>query len=825
MVDADLPVNGPSEPEPEPTPTGAAEDTPAKNAAARKAAPGKAPAKRAASAGATAAAAAATAAATAKSTTKRTAAKTTAKAAAAASAVQEAVKATGTAGTPAGTDDGASARRVELERIVGGSNAQPHSVLGAHPEGGRVVVRTLRPEARSVTVVAGDDRTPMEHVHGGVFVGELERDTVPDYRLEVTYDTGTFLLDDPYRYLPTLGEIDLHLVGEGRHEELWKVLGAHLRRYDTPAGPVTGTSFAVWAPNARGVRIVSDFNYWDGRGYSMRSLGASGVWELFVPGVGKHATYKYDVLGADSVWRQKADPFAFATEAPPATGSVVWDSDYTWGDADWMTGRAGTRWHAAPMSVYEVHLGSWRVGLSYRDLAEQLVDYVAETGFTHVELLPVAEHPFGGSWGYQVSAYYAPSARFGSPDEFRYLVDRLHQAGIGVLIDWVPAHFPKDAFALADFDGTQLYEHDDPRRGEHAEWGTLVFNYGRNEVRNFLIANALFWLEEFHIDGLRVDAVASMLYLDYAREEGEWLPNQYGGRENLEAVQFLQEMNATVYRRVPGVVTIAEESTAWPAVSRPTHLGGLGFGLKWNMGWMHDTLDYVSRAPIFRSYHHHQMTFSMMYAYTENFVLPISHDEVVHGKGSLLRKMPGDRWQQLATVRALLAYMWAHPGKQLLFMGCEFAQESEWSHDRSLDWWVLDNPDHRGVHSLVRDLNAVYLDTAALWSQDTDPAGFSWIDANDAASNVFSFLRWGSDGSVIACLANFAGMPQEGYRIGLPFAGSWREVINTDADVYAGSGVGNAGEVWAESRPWHGQPASAALRLPPLGTLWLRYAP
>jgi 1,4-alpha-glucan branching enzyme len=740
------------------------------------------------------------------------------KAAKAAATVVEAV-------THGGGTEPAGVSVAELERIVGGSHSQPHSVLGAHPVGGRVVVRTLRPHASSVTVVTATERTALEHVHGGIFAGELDRDTVPDYRLEVTYDSGTFVVDDPYRYLPTLGEVDLHLVGEGRHEELWTVLGAHLRRYDTPTGPVTGTSFAVWAPNARGIRIVGDFNYWDGRGYSMRSLGSSGVWELFVPGIGQLTTYKYEVLGVDSVWRQKADPFAFATEAPPATGSVVWDSDYTWADAQWMAARRDTPWHAAPMSIYEVHLASWRAGLSYRELADQLVAYVAETGFTHVELLPVAEHPFGGSWGYQVSAYYAPTARFGSPDDFRHFVDRLHQAGIGVIIDWVPAHFPKDEFALARFDGTPLYEHADPRRGEHPEWGTLVFNFGRNEVRNFLIANATYWLEEFHIDGLRVDAVASMLYLDYSRTAGQWLPNQYGGRENLEAVQFLQEMNATVYRRTPGVVTIAEESTDWPGVTRPTHLGGLGFGFKWNMGWMHDTLDYASREPIYRVYHHHQMTFSMIYAYSENYVLPISHDEVVHGKGSLLRKMPGDRWQQLANLRALLAYMWAHPGKQLLFMGCEFAQESEWSHERSLDWWTLDNPDHRGVHTLVGDLNTTYRNTPALWSQDIDPAGFSWIDANDASSNVFSFLRWGTDGSVLACITNFAGMPHEGYRLGLPFAGRWWEVLNTDADTYAGSGVGNAGEIVAQPESWHGRPASASLRLPPLGTLWLTYSP
>jgi 1,4-alpha-glucan branching enzyme len=515
---------------------------------------------------------------------------------------------------------------------------------------------------------------------------------------------------------------------------------------------------------------------------------------------------------------------AFATEVPPATASVVFTAGHEWGDADWLATRATTQLHTSPMSIYEVHIGSWRQGLSYRQLADELVDHVRETGFTHVEFLPVAEHPFGGSWGYQVSSYYAPSARFGSPDEFRYLVDRLHQAGIGVIVDWVPAHFPKDAWALARFDGTPLYEHADPRRGEQPDWGTFVFDFGRREVRNFLVANALYWLEEFHVDGLRVDAVASMLYLDYSRKEGEWLPNVYGGRENLDAVAFLQEVNATVYRRVPGAVTIAEESTDWPGVTRATHLGGLGFGFKWNMGWMHDTLGYISHEPIHRQYHHHEMTFSMMYAYAENYVLPISHDEVVHGKGSVLHKVPGDRWQQMATVRTLYAYMWAHPGKQLLFMGQEFAQGGEWSEGRSLDWWLLDSPDHRGVARLVTDLNRVYRETPALWSQDTNQAGFGWIDADDVAGNVYSFLRYGSDGSILACVANFSPVPHEQYVLGLPKAGRWDEVVNTDADVYFGSGVGNFGGVTAGDEPSHGHPASARLRVPPLGALWLRWA-
>jgi 1,4-alpha-glucan branching enzyme len=716
--------------------------------------------------------------------------------------------------------------RDELDRLVDGRHHNPHSVLGAHPtSGGTTVIRTLRPDAAAVDVVAGTTRTSLRRIHdAGVFEGVLP--TSPgDYRLDVTYGTDTVTVDDPYRWLPTLGEIDLHLISEGRHENLWEVLGAHVHAYDTPGGPVTGTSFAVWAPNARGVRVAGDFDYWSGRALPMRSLGSSGVWEIFVPGVGDGCRYKFAILGADDQWREKADPMAFATEVPPATASVVHTPQHVWLDEQWLQQRAGTAWHAAPMSIYEVHLGSWRVGLSYTQLAEELVAYVVEAGFTHVEFLPVAEHPFGGSWGYQVSSYYAPSSRFGNPDEFRELVDALHQAGIGVLVDWVPAHFPKDAWALARFDGTALYEHADPRRGEQPDWGTYVFDFGRSEVRNFLVANALFWLEEFHIDGLRVDAVASMLYLDYSRSEGEWLPNKYGGRENLEAVAFLQEMNATVYKRVPGAITIAEESTSWPGVTRATHLGGLGFGFKWDMGWMHDTLSYISHQPIHRQYHHNELTFSMMYAYTENFVMPLSHDEVVHGKGSLLNKIPGDRWQQMATLRTLYAYMWAHPGKQLLFMGQEFAQGGEWAESRSLDWWVLDSPDHRGVARLIGDLNRVYRETNALWALDTDPAGFAWIDANDASGNVYSFLRMGTDGSVLACIANFAPVPHEAYRIGLPHAGRWDEIVNTDADIYFGSGVGNFGGVQAVAEPWHGRPASASVRVPPLGALWLRYSP
>jgi 1,4-alpha-glucan branching enzyme len=611
--------------------------------------------------------------------------------------------------------------------------------------------------------------------------------------------------------------VDLHLIGEGRHERLWDVLGAHPGK--------DGTVFTVWAPNARDVRVSGDFNDWNGSADPMRPHVNTGVWETTVAEAGPGHRYKFEIQGQDGVWRLKADPMAFHTEDPPATASVVYSSGYAWGDGAWLAGRQGWHAHERPMSVYEIHLGSWRGWRSYRQLADELTAYLTETGFTHVEMMPVAEHPYGGSWGYQVTSYYAPTARFGSPDDFRYLVDRLHQAGIGVILDWVPGHFPKDEFALARFDGAPLYEHPDPRRGEHPDWGTYVFDYGRPQVRNFLVANALYWLEEFHIDGLRVDAVASMLYLDYSRSDGQWLPNVYGGKEYLEAISLLQEVNATVYKTVPGAVMIAEESTAWPGVTKPTHLGGLGFGLKWNLGWMHDSLDYLSLDPIYRQFHHHRMTFSLMYAFSENFLLPLSHDEVVHGKGSLLRKMPGDRWQQLANLRAFYAYMWAHPGKQLLFMGGEIAQEAEWAESRELDWWLLDHADHAGIKQLVSDLNRIYRATPALWSQDANPSGFGWIDPNDAAGNVLSFLRWGSDGSVLACITNFAAIPHEGYRIGLPVAGRWEEVLNTDATVYSGGGVGNLGVIETEDVGWPGHPVSASLRLPPLGTLWLRPVP
>ena len=708
----------------------------------------------------------------------------------------------------------------EVRTLLVGVHHDPHGVLGAHPHPDGTVVRVLRPDADEVDVLREGTEHALTRTAEGLFHGVVPGPSA-DYRLRVRSGDHVEITDDPYRWLPTLGQVDLHLIGEGRHERLWDVLGAHPRCYPTPGGDVSGTSFAVWAPTARGVRVCGDFDGWSGVATPLRSLGSSGVWEVFLPGVGPGTHYKFRMLGQDGAWHEKADPLAFGTEIPPNTASVVTTSEHTWSDVDWLARRERTDWAREPVSVYEVHLGSWRQGLDYRELAHQLVEHVEVTGFTHVELLPVAEHPFGGSWGYQVTSYYAPSARFGSPDDFRAFVDILHAAGIGVIVDWVPAHFPRDTWALANFDGSHCYEHADPRRGAHPEWGTLIFDFGRSEVRNFLVANALYWIEEFHIDGLRVDAVASMLYLDYSRKAGEWLPNVHGGRENLDAVAFLQEVNATVGNQHPGVMMIAEESTSWPGVTRPTHLGGLGFGFKWNMGWMHDTLDYAGRDPVHRTYHHNKMTFSLVYAWSEHYVLPLSHDEVVHGKGSLWTRMPGDDWNKAANLRALLAYMWAHPGKQLLFMGGEFGQPSEWAEGRSLEWGLVHHPLHGGLLRMVGDLNATYRAHPALYTRDTSPEGFEWIDANDAAGNVLSFLRRGEDSSVLACIANFSGAPYEGYRVGLPAAGRWREVLNTDSARYGGSDVGNLGEIRATADPCHGRPVSAVLRLPPAGVLWL----
>jgi 1,4-alpha-glucan branching enzyme len=724
----------------------------------------------------------------------------------------------------------------ELDLIVRGHHGDPHRVLGRHDG----VVRAYRPDATAMRLVTGaaarPKETPMAQIHpAGIYEGPIGKG-VKEYRLEADYPQDgekelTVRFDDPYRSWPTIGELDLHLFGEGRHRRLWEMLGAHPRVHDGMAG----VSFAVWAPNAQAVRVVGDWNYWDGRLHPMRSLGGSGVWELFIPGVTPGARYKYELVAADGRLILKTDPLAFEMEQPPATASVVvGPTDHQWGDTAWLDARARTDLLRSPMAVYEVHLGSWRHGadddgryqpLTYRELAEQLPAYAAGLGFTHVEMMPVAEHPFSGSWGYQVSGYYAPTSRFGTPDDFRVLVDALHQHGLGVILDWVPAHFPRDEFALARFDGTALYEHADPRQGEQPDWGTLVFNFGRNEVRNFLVANALYWVEEFHIDGLRVDAVASMLYLDYSRKEGEWVPNRFGGRENLDAVAFVKEVNEAVFGLYPGATVIAEESTAWPGVSRPTYLGGLGFGFKWNMGWMHDTLDYFQHDPVHRRFHHGELTFGLLYAWTENFILPLSHDEVVHGKRSMLNKMPGDRWQQLANLRALYGWMWAHPGKQLLFMGGELAQEREWNHEQQLDWWILDHwEEHRRLHSMVRELNRVYRAAPAMWEDDIEPAGFDWIDANDGEHSVLSFLRRRPGRGVeeaVACLANLTPVPRYGYRVGLPVPGPWRELLNTDAIEWGGGGIGNYGAVEAEEIGWHGQRWSAAVTLPPLAVLWL----
>jgi 1,4-alpha-glucan branching enzyme len=717
----------------------------------------------------------------------------------------------------------------DLARLADGTHSGPHAVLGLHPiatEGVAdpvVAIRALRPLAEKVTAVLSTGaRVDLAHIGYGVWQG-VSILGFTDYVIEARYPDGSeWTVDDPYRYLPSIGDLDLYLFGEGRHERLWDVLGAHHREHWGVDSAALGVSFTVWAPHAQAVRVIGDFNGWDGLQHTMRRLDANGVWELFVPGLGPNTTYKFKILTADGHWIEKADPMAQYTERPPATASVIGTTSYEWGDGEWMAERAQTDPHHRAVSVYEMHLGSWRPGLGYREVADQLIDYLNETGFTHVEFMPLAEHPFGGSWGYQVTGYYAPTSRYGHPDDLRYLIDRLHQAGFGVFMDWVPAHFPKDDFALARFDGQPLYEHTDPRRGEQQDWGTLVFDFGESHVRNFLVANALYWLEQFHIDGLRVDAVASMLYLDYSRNEGEWEPNIHGGRENLEAIHFLQEVNATAYRLYPGVMLIAEESTSWGGVTHPTSSGGLGFGLKWNMGWMNDNLRYFHEDPMYRSYHHNEITFSFVYAFSESFLLPISHDEVVHGKGALLSKMPGDHWQKLANVRLFLAFQWAHPGKQLLFMGSEFGQISEWSEERGLDWWILDQPSHRGLLNFVGQLNRIYRDTPSLWERDSTEAGFTWIDGSDVANNVISFVRWDNWGNPVAAIFNFGGRPVGPYRVGLPQAGVWEELLNTDATDFGGSGVGNFGAITAHEVPYQGQPASAELTIPPLGALYLK---
>jgi 1,4-alpha-glucan branching enzyme len=722
------------------------------------------------------------------------------------------------------------APNAEIERLLALEHPDPHSLLGIHPTPHGVVVRAYRPDAEQVVLIIEDKtRLPMEQRHDDGFFEVLvpERREIFRYLLEVHYPHGeTFTIVDPYRFLPTVGELDLHLWAESKHERVYDKLGAHLRELDG----IRGVAFAVWAPNARSVSVIGDFNGWDGRLHLMRVLGSSGVWELFVPEAGAGTRYKYEIRTRDGGLLLKADPFATLMETPPATASVVFQSSYRFNDREWMDGRPGRDPVKSPMSIYEVHLGSWRRvpeqgyrSLTYRELAEQLGDYVSDMGFTHVELLPVMEHPFAGSWGYQVSGYFAPTSRFGTPDDFRFFVDEMHRRNIGVILDWVPAHFPRDAFSLGRFDGTALYEHLDPRLGHHPEWDTYIFNYGRNEVRSFLIASALYWLGEFHADGLRVDAVASMIYLDYGRRDGEWVPNPYGGRENLDAVSFLRALNERAYALNPGIVMIAEESTAWPGVSRPTYAGGLGFGLKWDMGWMHDTLEYFSLDPIYRRYHHRDLTFGMLYAWSENFVLPLSHDEVVHGKRSMLSKMPGDRWQQFANLRALYGYMWARCGKKLLFMGGEFGQWREWNHDESLDWNLLDYDEHRGLQRLVRDLNWHYRVEPALWEADVEPSGFQWIAPDNADDNVIVFMRIApSSGRKMICVCNFSPVMRAPYRVGVPEPGFYREILNTDSAYYGGTNAGNAGGVEAQNIEWFGFPYSIAITLPPLAVVWFR---
>lgn len=732
--------------------------------------------------------------------------------------------------------------RGDLDQVSNATFYNPHAILGAHLAEGEqaqyTTVRVLRPFAKTVTIVTQAGEYEARHEFNGVFVAivpSVVNDdggySVPDYRVKVSYeDVPETIQDDPYRYLPTVGEMDMYLFGEGRHERLWDALGAHVREYDDPMGgvdgtpgeKVTGVSFAVWAPNAHAVRVIGSFNGWDGRCHAMRELGSSGVWELFIPGVKAGDVYKYQILNANWEWVDKADPMERSHEIPPATGSVVVDSKHEWHDEEWMERRAATDPHNGPVTIYELNALSWRKDVNnYRELADKLVPYVQKMGFTHVEFMPLAEYPFTGSWGYQVTGYYAIDSRLGGPDDFKYLVEKLHEAGIGVIMDWVPAHFPKDAFALGRFDGTPLYEDPDPTRGEHPDWGTYIFNFGRNEVRNFLVADACFWLNEYHMDGLRVDAVSSMLYLDYSREPGQWHPNIYGGRENLEAIDFLKEANATAYKNNPGIMMIAEESTAYPGITAPTDAGGVGFGLKWNMGWMHDTLQYLHESPINRKWHHDEITFSMVYAYSERYVLPISHDEVVYGKGSLFGKMPGDNWQKYAGVRALFAYQWAHPGKKLTFMGNELAQWGEWDHDNSIDWDCLNWQEHASVQRLVADLNKLYKQTPAIWSQDFTPDGFQWLTSDDADHNTLSFVRIGTKGEECVVVVNFSGEAWSDYQVALPHGGRWTEVLSTDSTMYGGSGISN-GTFEADAGEYHSRPASARITIPALAAVFLK---
>lgn len=727
--------------------------------------------------------------------------------------------------------------------LIEGRHGDPFALLGRHPVPGSsdVAFRCFLPGARAVSVIAAEPgescpSLPLSRLgEEGFFAGLDIGGRMPShYRLRVVQSHGPETtdakenledIDDPYRFPPLIGSYDIHLIAEGSHLRPHEVLGARLATIEG----VSGTRFAVWAPNARRISVVGDFNRWDGRHHPMRLRPEAGLWEIFLPGVGEGALYKFEILGHDGHLRLKADPCGRRTEPPPATASRIAGPDrFPWTDQAWMSRRASAQNRSAPIAVYEVHAGSWRRHgdgrpLDYRELADTLVPYVKDMGYTHIEFLPLMEHPFGGSWGYQPGGMFAPTSRFGDPDGLRSLVDRCHREGIGVLLDWVPGHFPGDEHGLARFDGTCLYEHEDERRGRHREWGTLIYNYGRREVANFLIGNALYWLESFHFDGLRLDAVASMLYLDYSREAGDWLPNIHGDNRNLEAVAFLRRLNTTLYREVDGIFTVAEESTSWPQVSHPVDGGGLGFGFKWNMGWMNDTLRYFGKDPVHRKHHHNDLTFGMLYAWSENFMLPFSHDEVVHGKASLLGKMPGDRWQQFANLRLCLAYLYAYPGKKLLFMGQDFGQSGEWDHDRALDWNSLDDPAHQGVHRLCRDLNHAYRRRPALHRKDCEPEGFAWIDCRDADQNVIAFLRrGGEDDPFMVVVANASPMIREGYRIGVPHGGRYREWINTDARDYGGSGVGNLGTVLAEAVPAHGFPFSLTLRLPPLAILILQ---
>jgi 1,4-alpha-glucan branching enzyme len=714
----------------------------------------------------------------------------------------------------------------DFHRLLAGTHDDPFSVLGPHAVEGGYELTVVLPGADRLVAMQGPVCTELAALIDapGIFRGTLPHDA--PYLLDARMTKGgSFTFADAYRFGPVLGDLDEYLFGEGTHGRLWDVLGAHVREHEG----ARGTHFAVWAPNARRVSVVGGFNAWDGRRHPMRRRGVSGIWEIFVPGVGEGEAYKYELLGADgSVQPLKADPVGFGSEHPPENASVVRDiGGYGWHDGDWMAARGGKNDRTAPISIYEVHLGSWRRkdggrAISYREAAEDLVDYVHDMGFTHIELMPVSEYPFDGSWGYQPVGLFAPTIRHGPPHEFRDLVDAAHRKGLGVILDWVPGHFPTDPHGLGWFDGTALYEHADPKEGFHQDWNTLIYNYGRTEVKNFLVSNAQYWLDEYHIDGLRVDAVASMLYRDYSRKEGEWVPNKDGGRENYEAIAMLQEMNTATYGAHEGIMTVAEESTAFPGVSRPVSDGGLGFGFKWNMGWMNDTLDYMKKDPVHRKHHHHQMTFGLTYAYTENFVLPISHDEVVHGKGSMLGKMPGGAEERFANLRAYYAFMWGHPGKKLLFMGQEFAQPGEWNHNAELDWAALDDPRHAGMQRLVRDLNTLYRGEPALHVSDTDPGGFQWIEADDAANSVYSWIRRGGpeDPNVVV-VCNFTPVERPGYRVGLPAAGPWREALNTDAQIYGGQGRGNFGVVTAQTDPHQGQAASAEIYLPPLAAIFL----